>query len=260
MQKKKFWVILLTVIVFLAGALLGVTNVYRVDDVVVKIDYVSEASAPESEALLKRLSKAYKGQSTLFVEKDEAKKIFEDFPYFRMTSFSTKHPNKVVIKATEDEEFYAFEKVDGGYYILGLDGVVLGERETSVNRSDGGENVLLSGFEATGEKGKKLVGDGVDTAIGFLSVLSEKLGGIRNNITKADWQTPASTATYLNLETVEGVRLLIENPQTLTKEKAERLAAYYTALEDGARLAGEVWVTSTEEGEIRIAYMQNGQN
>jgi len=260
MQKKKFWVIFLTFIVFLAGAILGVSNVYRVDDVVVKIDYVSDASAPEAQQLTKRLEKAYKGQSTLFVENGEAKKILKEFPYFRMTSFATKQPNKVIVKVVEDEEVYALQKADGSYYILGVNGVVLGERATSVNRSDGGENVRLTGFSATGVKGEKLTGKGVECTLSFLNLLSEKFGGIRNNVVQAEWQSPASNATFLRLQTVEGVKLVIENPDVLLTEKAERLAAYYLSLADGERLTGEVWVAGVADGEILVEYVKNSEN
>lgn len=257
MQKKKFWVIFLTFIVFLAGAVLGVANVYRVDDVVVKFDYVSELSEKEAHELTKGLEKAYKGQSTLFVENTEAKKLLKDFPYFRMTSFSTKQPNKVIVKVVEDEEIYAVQKQDGSFYILGANGVVLGERATSDNRSDGGTNVRLTGFSVSGKKGEKLSGQGVETAISFLNVLSGKFGGVRNNILQAEWQAPATSATFLTLQTVEGVKLVIENPDVLLTEKAERLAAYYLSLADGARITGEVWVAGASAEEIRVEYVKN---
>ncbi len=244
----------MTLVVFLAGAVLGVSTVYRVDGVAIDYESVSFASDAEIEELQNALSKAYKGDSTLFLSETDAKKIFKKYPYFRMTGFKIKYPNKVVVSLAEDEEVYAFEKADGGYYILGGNGVVLGERETYANRADEGDNVIVRGVAATGERGGRLSGDNVEAVVGFLSVLSESLGGIRNNVVSVEKTSPASTVTLLSCQTVEGVKLVVENPETLTADKAVALAERYLALADGERLTGELRVATSNDGRIIVGY------
>ena len=55
MQKKKVITIILTVLVFLSAALIGVANVFRVDDVVLETNVVSTEATAEAEQLRKDL-------------------------------------------------------------------------------------------------------------------------------------------------------------------------------------------------------------
>ena len=66
MRKKSFWVILLTAILFLSATVLGVSTVYRVDDVRVDIVALSQEGDAESKNLQKRLQQLYYKQSIFF--------------------------------------------------------------------------------------------------------------------------------------------------------------------------------------------------
>ena len=254
MRKKSFWVILLTAILFLSATVLGVSTVFRVDRVVIEATVVSEDAKDEAEALREKILEAYRGESSLFVEEEKAKEIFEEFPYFRMLSFKMDYPDKIVIKAAEDEEVYAVEKADGGYYILGADGVVLGERESPLNRSDGGTNVIVRGVTPTATRGEKISGDGTAEILSLCGFASLSLDGVRSNILSAEWQKPASSVTQITLLMKEGVKIVVQNPQTLTKEKAEAFVSFYLSLSDSQRLTGEIRVTHDEDGTIRVGY------
>ena len=85
MQKKKIVTVILTAILFLSAALIGVANVYRVDSVVLNAGTVSSAARAEAEALKKELEEAYAGESSIFAGETVAKEIFEKYPYFRMS-------------------------------------------------------------------------------------------------------------------------------------------------------------------------------
>ena len=78
-MRKKFLVILLTAIIFLSGATLGVSTVYRVNEVTVYADTVSMQAKTEAEQLREELLKVYEKQSSFFVDESTALEIVEKF-------------------------------------------------------------------------------------------------------------------------------------------------------------------------------------
>ena len=72
MQKKKFVTILLSVVLFIAIAVLGVANVYRVDSVSLVASTISAEAKEEAKELQKRLNEIYMGGNTLFVDEKAA--------------------------------------------------------------------------------------------------------------------------------------------------------------------------------------------
>ena len=127
MRGKKILIILLTVLVFLSAATLGISTVFRVDEVTVIAPVVSEEAKAEASDLQNRLQKAYEKKNTIFLDSELADKIIEDFPYFRITTFEKDYPNRIVVTVSEDEEVYAVQKGEE-YYILNSSGVLLGIR------------------------------------------------------------------------------------------------------------------------------------
>ena len=133
-MRKKLWVILLTALVFLSGSVLGVSTVYRVDEVTVDALVVSKEAEAEAETLKDRLEEAYKKASIFFANDEKAQEVLADFPYFRLTDFEKSYPNRLIFKITEDAEVYALENAAGQeYYILGEDGMLLDIRNTYIN-------------------------------------------------------------------------------------------------------------------------------
>lgn len=250
MKKKNFLIIILTVLVFLSAAVLGVATVYRVNEVTVDAATVSKAAKSEAQALQKELDEIYEKQSIFFVEQDLANEIVSRYPYFRITGFEKAYPNRLIVSVSEDEEVYALpcENSADGYYILGTDGTVLGVREDYNNRSDvTGEmkNVLITGLSVTGEKGGALSGDSaLSYTLDFCGKLHELLGGIRRNILTVEVIKGGSAAdtVTLRLTTFEGVKLYIRNPSLLTQEKAALAVEKYFALSDAQRTVGMIAV------------------
>lgn len=260
MVKKNWIIIVLAVVVFLSAALLGVTTVYRIDGVTLETDVYSTEAQQEAEDLQEKLSALYKGENILFANDDAAKEVFEDYPYFRMTEFKKEFPNKIVIEAKEDVETYAVRGSDG-YYILALDGTILGVRDNYTNRSDGNPNVLISGtaLGVSGKKGEKISGDICwESLIKTGEKIATTMDGVRNNLVEISVAKPASnSAEYIfKFKTRETVNLYIRNPLSATEEKAKKLIEFYRDMEDEQRLCGMAVAFDTAEG-VKVEYFSN---
>ncbi len=261
MKAKKIWIILLTVLVFLSSAVLGVSSVYRIDEVTVVKSTISSAADAEAEELRTRLLAAYEKQFSPSAKADEAYAIVEDFPYFRITAVEKAYPNRLIVHVAEDDEVYAVPDVggSGNYYILNKEGTVLGIRQDYNNRSDEtgrAKNVLLLGLNVTGNKGEALGGD---DALSYLfsvcAKVDERLQGIRRNVVSVEKvQNGGSLETVtLKLVTYEGVTIYIHTPSEKTEEKATVAIEKYFSLEDGERTRGMIAVMEVD-GVVSALY------
>lgn len=253
MQKKKV-VIILTTLVVLAIAFLSVTTVFRVRGVTVETEVISEVAKEEAQVLQKRLLEAYKHDSSFLVKDKKAKEIIEEFPYFRLTGFEKSYPDRITVSVAEHVESYAVKKADSEeYYIIGEDGLILSIRESSLNRFDNSPNVIIEGegLNVSGEKGQKLVGDSKwDALLQFCNRFSEKLNGLRDNVTTV---TVSKYAPEYCLIAREGVKIYVGTPETMTVEKSEAAAEKYLSLTDAERMKGMIMVES-KDGEVLVSY------
>lgn len=248
MRKKTLVTILLTIILFLSDCGLTVATVYRVSAVTLQMSVVSEEAKIEAENLEKAVALRYKKQNIFFVDKKEAQEEFEKYPHLRLTGFEKSYPNRLIVKGTEDPEVYALEK-EGGYYVLGADGTILGERASATNRSDGKDNVVISGVSVQGEKGKIPTDEDFLSVIAFCKTFDETAGGIRANILSVKLEKPTSSEqyAYLLLQTREGVKIRVSVPKRKPQEKAKSLAEFYLNAETTSRLSGTIYVS--DEGK-----------
>lgn len=242
MKKKTIVTIVLSVLMFLAAGALGVANVFRVDYVTVEASMASEVAEEEAEALQKKLTEAYKGENLLFVSRGIADGVFAEFPYFRITGIRKDFPNRLVIEAAEDAEVYAVASDKGGHAVLSGNGTVLGIREDTKNRVDGGENVLLYGVTATGAQGE-FAGDGaLRYMISLCKTVDEVLGGIRSNVVSVTKEGSGNVERFI-LQMREGVKIYVIKPSALTEEKARKLTEAYLSLGVAQRLSGCIVAT-----------------
>lgn len=255
MKKKNLLVILLTAIIFIAGAVLGVTAVFRVNEILVVAPVVSETAKTEAEDLKNKLLKAYDKKSIFSADASVAKNVVLEFPYFHITKFEKAYPNRLIVTVKEGEEVYAVRQTDSeDYYILDEKGTVLEIRESTKNRVDGAENVLIIGEPAlslSGEKGKTIVGDScLDTLFSFCKEVSTKLNGIRINVASVAVLRPASseTETLFKLSMREGVTLYVRNPAKDTVLKAQTAVDKYLSLSDSEKLKGAILVFDGTNG------------
>ena len=258
-MSKKFWVLILSGILFLSVAILGVTSVYRVDTVTVEAAIVSEAAREEAQALQLELSEAYVKESMFSVKDNEAKEIIAQFPYFRMVSFKKSYPNRIVIEIAEDEEVFAVPTANNDeYYILGLDGVVLGIRENYVNRLDNQENILVTGLTASGTRGEVLKGDAfISPLVAFGKNFSQLLGGIRRNVVSIEIIsiTASMEEALFRITMREGVRIYISNPSSMMEEKSQAAYEKYVSLSAEQRMSGRISIVEMN-GELIVSYAQ----
>jgi len=260
-MKKNALVILLTVLVFLSGAVLGVSSVYRIDEVMVDASTISPLAEAEAKELQRRLTEAYDKQFAPFTDEKEVQEIVEEFPYFRVTSVEKAYPNRLIVRVKEDDEVYAIScgEDTGKYFILNREGTVLAIREDYVNRSDTtgkGKNVLVKGVNVHGEKGEKVTGDPTFSYLfDFCAKADEMLQGIRRNILTIEKIREGSSADteMLRLTTFEGVKIYVNMPSEDAQAKAQKAIEAYLSLSDGQRTRGMIAVANIA-GEIDAVY------
>ncbi len=259
-RTKTIWVIVLTVVFFLSMSVLGIASVYRVDSVTLNVSVVSDTAEEEVNRIQSRLEEAYDKKSIFSAEKYDAENVLKDFPYFRLTEFRKSYPNRLIVSVTEDAEVYAVSNENGGYYILGEDGLILGVRESYSNRLDGAENVLLLGLRVSGEKGSYLDGDeSLSSLLSLCDEMSKSLDGIRRNVLAVEVirKTSSVEDAIYKVTMREGVNLYIGNPTQRTEEKARAAIEKYLSLSDLERLTGTIAV-SESDGKLTIAYSDRG--
>lgn len=258
MKGKNVLIVILTALLFVSAAVLGVSTVYRVTEVTVHASVVSKEAEIEAEELKNRLTEAYEKKSLLFADKSIAEEIFKDFPYFQLKSFKKSPPNRIVVSTTEDAEVYAVKKTEteNAYYILGADGTVLGVRENPLNRLDEKPNVLLEGLTVQGEVGGNLNGDeALLPLLKTCEIMSQKLDGLRGNLVKATVMY-RSPKTIVSFQMKEGVTLYVESPEERATEKAQSAIDKYLSLSIAEKTKGGVYVSEVN-GEVFVYYSEN---
>lgn len=242
MKAKKVVTVVLTLVVFLTAAFLGVSAVYRIEEVTLFVEHVSAPAIEEAAALKEALENAYLKCSTIAADDEAAKAAFEDFSYFRLTGFEKQYPGRLLITATEDAEVYAVQSGDV-YEVYSASGTLLSTRQDGKNRADGKDNVFVFGVEGAGEF--------VNTPVfAALSTLDRLLEGVRSNVTEATLQSPTSNKKddILWLTFREGVRAKIYAPSERAEEKAASLCALYSeGLSVSDRTQGTIYVPDSGE-------------
>lgn len=261
-MRRKILIIVLTGLIFLSAAILGVTTVFRIDTVTLNTSKISAPAEAEAEALRERLMDIYDKNSIFTAKRSEAEAIMSEFPYFRITDFKRSYPNRIVVSLVEDEEVYAVETAasDGNYYILSGSGTILGIRENASNRLDGERNVALQGLTVSGEKGGTLSGD--DALLPMLTLcgkISGTLNGIRGNVVtvRVLYRTSTEDGMIFSLTMQEGLKIYVYDVMALTEKKAEALAERYLSLSDAERMSGclMVYENKVVPNEITVSYL-----
>lgn len=256
-MKKKFWVISLTIVVFLCAIVLGSATVFRVEKVTVETVAVSDQAKTEAQALEKKIRESFYGENALFLDLQEVEALTAEFSYLNVTSVEKAYPDGILVKVTEEKERYAVA-YENGYYILNQNGKVLTTKDTPVNRLDGELNLLLEGFSFTGEANGTLVGDDAfSTALSVLQFADEALGGVRLNVL-ALRLVNRSPETIICLTMREGVKVYLGDASTSAKEKVQKAIDKYTVLSDEERGEGRLLVSEVE-GELVVSYSKTDE-
>ena len=253
-MRKKLLVIILTLLVLLSGTVLGLSAVYRVNDVTVNLSCVTHEAREEGEKLQKALEETYYNHSMFFANEEEAQEVLEQYPYFRLSSFEKSYPKRLMISVTENAEIYAVEKEAGKQYlILGADGTLLEIRDTHVNALNGEENVLIKGVTVTENLGEIPTGDHCfATILTMCQSLSNQLDGIRRNVVSIE-VTRRTPEVVFKVTMREGVVIYFNQPASYTEEKVVEAVSVYRSLQQDEKLTGRIYILE-REGEILSQY------
>lgn len=253
-MRKKIWIIVLTVLVFLSGVTLGISAVYRVNDVTVNVSYVTPEARTAGEELQAKLEEVYKKDAMFFADEDKAREVLAQYPYFQLSSFEKSYPKRLVINVVENAEMYAVEKEAGkSYFILTSDGTILEARDNYVNLLNGKENILMKGLNVAGEIGVIPTGD--DCFAVMLSMcqsFSQKLDGAQRNVTTVEVMRRTPELLF-KVTMREGVAIYFHAPTTLTEEKVAEAVLVYQSLKQEEKLTGRIYI-SEKEGRVLSQY------
>ena len=250
---KKLAVIVLTALMVLSAAFIGVANVYRIDDVVLDANMFSAAAKEEAAEIQLALQDAYVGESILFADERSAEELVKGYPYFRITKFEKRTPNVIYVEMTEDMETFAVE-AGNEYWILSQNGTILTKREDFSNRVDGEANIVIEGASPIGTVGQTVGGAGFAELLEICLVLSERLNGLRGNLARIEFDR-VEDGGRIFLCMREGVKICLVHAKILTTEKAERLAQAYLEMRPEERLTGFLHVTeSLDETSVIVKY------
>ena len=252
-MQKKLLTIILTALLFFSAVALGSATVFRVDEVAVVATVVSEEATTDVAELQNELLAIYKGEGIFSVKRRDMSEIMEEYSYLRVVEFRKAYPNKIIVTVEEEAEVYAVEKEDGGYYILGAAGAILALRDTSKNRLDDMDNIVIKGVSLSGEKGGVLSGDDCwDNVLSLCQEMDKMLGGIRSNVLSVEVLT-RSPETLYKFTMTEGVKIYVGNPTVMTEEKVKKAINEYMALSNEQRMTGRITVRDAE-GQVFVAY------
>ncbi len=255
-MKKKLLTIVLTAVLLLSVATLGLSTVFRVKSVTLKANLTAH-SAVSAEELQAALQAEYERDGTFFVNDKKAKAIVAaKSPYLRVTGFEKSYPSGITITVSEDVEAYAVETA-GGYYILSREGILIEKRGSAQREGTLSPNVVVKGVVVSGKVGDTLLGDPAWAPMFALCTsVDDALDGIAKNVTTAEVFMRAPESAFL-LTMREGVTIRVMDPEELTSEKGVVAVAAYNALTDVERTTGYIHVSTDGSGKAVASYHKN---
>ncbi len=254
MNNIKKLILIASFILLFFVVLLGVYTVFSVKDISVYYSVSSEAGKAYSEEIQVELEESFHGKNIFFIREKKISAVFDDFPYIKEISARKVYPNKIVVYAEEEPEFYAVYDNDG-YCMLGEDGSLLAKRRENENYADGYANVLLENFSYEGgEFSDKELFSSVCRMGGYMN---EAFGGIRSNVKKIVCVAPTSSRAdeYFEIYMTEGVVVKIVAPLSNADEKIARVCEIYLSLNTEEKMYGVITAVDLAEGEgISVTY------
>lgn len=244
MKRKKNFVLLVSVIVFLCVVLLGVNTAFSVTKIESEFSLFSDDAKKDARELQDVLENNYKGKLLFFVNTEKVAAHFDGYAYLTVTEVKKAYPNRILLTVTEKKEQYAFEtESESGivYYVTDSEGNLLRSGETNVNNADGGANFVISGLKKDAEKGFS-ADKNYDTVMKVCKILDERAGGIRTCLKSLKIETNPDSAK-ITVYTAEGVTVEIYNPANLLEKKANAAFDTYLSLSDVHKLYGRIVVT-----------------
>ncbi|MBO5046173.1 MAG: hypothetical protein J6C93_04805 [Clostridia bacterium] len=241
MKKRLITVSICAIVVLIAALAAGLNAVFSVHTVDVTFHAFTKSGFDEAAEIQEKLD-AFAGESTTFLDLEEVEAVVEEYPSFRVDKIAKVYPQKIALVLTERKETFAVEG-ENGFSIYDEEGVLVAVKEENVNRVDGGKNVLLQGFELLGDVGATASGYRMRELLDTISAFDEAFGEVRMNLVSVKLVVPLADdvrTEYFEIQTAEGVVIRINNPSYLAKEKGEKAAKAYLALDEEKRAYGTI--------------------
>lgn len=270
MRAKKY-VVIYAVAVFLIIFLITFNSVCAITQFDVKYNVGSVDMTKAAQRVQNTLESRYLRKSYLFFKDSDIREVVADEGggYLEITDISRTFPNKISVTVREKFENYAFvaegQDADGNlvytYYAVGDDGTVLAVSSENKNNITERQNIEIAGFEFPAvQVGEKFaVSEGFEDAYSALqtcfSVISSN--NLRGNILRIEYFSMPDLDAELIIDCIEGVQIVITEPQIKTQEKAAAAFDYYIMLGDrygdAGRMSGFI-ETKEEDGKINVIY------
>lgn len=254
MNNIKKLILITSFILLFFIVLLGVYTVFSVNYISVYYSVSSDVGKAYAEEIQIKLDENFHGKNIFFIREKKISAVFDDFPYIKEVSIRKVYPNKIIVYAEEEPEFYAVYDNEG-YCMLGEDGSLLAKRAENENYADGYTNVLLENFSyESGEFSDKEI---FSSVCRMGSYMNEAFGGIRSNVKRIVYVTPTSSRAdeYFEIYMTEGVVVKIVAPLSNADEKIARVCEFYLSLNTEEKMYGVITAIDLAESEgVSVTY------
>lgn len=246
--------ILITLFAFLllAAAIgAGLNAVFTVTYVRAEFQTYSQEGETDAAELREKLD-GFVGKSTTFLKLGDVESAVEEYPAFYVREIEKKYPSSVHLVVAERKECFALAHAEGGFSIFDTEGKYLYEKETNVNRIDGGENIVLSGFSFGAEEGVQ--GTYYPELMEAMLAMRDDLNELRANVVSVELNSVTSEERYdfFRIRMREGVVIDLINPTVAPAEKAKAAVEKYFSLSDENRIFGFITVLDDRDtGEVQ---------
>lgn len=259
-MKNKFFVIILTSMVFVAVCFLGLKELFSVRDITVEYSVFNEQNVEDVTEILEK----YKGQNLLFID---VKKIEEEITadrYLKVMQVKKVYPCEISVSLSERKPRYYYEYLSGEtneYYLFDEEFFVVGKADEKPLLSSGVTGVSFTD-KFGGLKPDFVLKKQIEFGYEFNDMLlkcTEALGDSRDNIVSINFVGMPEAKNYrLVLKTVEGVSVEIRNADRDLFEKVIKGVNYYKSLSESERIANTILVYNESDG-IRCDYTKNAE-
>ena len=257
-MNNKYFVIILTCIVFLVVCFIGVKELFSVSDITVRYSVVNESNVENVADILEK----YKGKCLLFVDTEKIKEEITADRYLKVTEVKKIYPCEISVTLQErTESFYYVEEKDGAsvYCYFDNEFFVVKKNNTAPKSEKG---LMRIGFvdKFNGKMPELRLKNTVKFDYGFNDMITEiisALGDSKNNFTSITFVGMNEEGNYrLLLQSVEGVSMEIRRADKDLTEKILCGLQCYKGLSESERIANSIVVYNTSD-KIVCDYTKN---
>lgn len=257
-MKNRFFVIILTSMVFVAVCFLGLKELFSVRDITVEYSVYNQQNVEDVTGILEK----YKGRSLLFIDVKEIEEDITVDRYLKVMQVKKIYPCEISVSLSERKPRYFYEDKSAetaGYYLFDEEFFVIGKVNEKPLLSSGVTGVSFTD-NFKGLKPDFVLKKQIEFGYGFNDILSKSadaLGDSRSNIVSINFVCMPEEKNYrLVLKMVEGVSIEIRNADRDLFEKIIKGVNYYKSLSESERIENTILVYNESDG-IKCDYTKN---